>query len=140
MNNNKLYFERLKKKALHDINSEKIDTYDGNLKLSNMELKKISELSLMKHKLLLEHDKVLNILNPLIEEEHKISMKINEINKEICGIEGHKLENNIFITKEYGKTYKCIECGSLIGLDMVSDKDIFVQDRSSKYTRILYKK
>lgn len=140
MDNNKLYFERFNKKALHLNNCNKVDTYYGNVKLSDMELKQINELSLMMRKLLLEHDKVLKILNPLIAEEHKLSMKINEINKEICGIEGHKLENNVIMTKEYGKTYKCIECGSLIGLDMISDKDIFVQDRSSKYTRILYKK
>ena len=140
MDNNKLYFERFNKKAIHLNNCNNLDTYDGNVKLSDMELKKINELSLMMRKLLLEHDKVLKILNPLIAEEHKLSMKINELNKEICGIEGHKLENNIIMTKEYGKTYRCIECGSLIGLDKISDKDIFVQDRSSKYTRILYKK
>ncbi len=140
MDSDKLYVERLKKKLLHDVNNDSLNLYIGCKEMSDCDLKNINELSAIRNNLLKEYMKVLNILNPLVEEEHKLLMQINTVNKKICGIEGHKLDNDLFMTKEYGKTYKCVSCGALIGLDALGYKDTFIRDENKKYVRILYKK
>ena len=87
-----------------------------------------------------EREQVIRVMNQLIQREERLSSEIDEMNKKICGIQGHRLdEESLRPTKTYGFSYTCLVCGQLIRQGMITDKDVLVKN-SNVPKRIRYKK
>ena len=112
---------------------------DDNL-FNDDDEKKMTHLLMMRNGLLREREKVLKILLPLMDEEHKIALQLDDINMQMCEIQGHKFEDRVIKTKQYGDTYKCLMCHKLVALNDVRPRDTFAVKEDNKKVRILYKK
>lgn len=85
-------------------------------------------------------DQIIRVINPLIDREKVLSSKIDKINKKICNIQGHRLdEESLHLTGAYSHGYICLVCGQFIKNSVITDKDVLVKKPDGP-KRIRYKK
>ncbi len=148
----KLKYEKMRARALtmglkqYQINSALVPDGFGPAinndfpELSEEEQKQLASLYDARKLALEEREQVIRVMDPLIEREKKLSFEIDEVNKKICNIQGHRLdEESIQLTKVYGSAYLCVVCGRLVGSSLINDKDVFVKSEDG-LKRIRYKK
>ena len=81
------------------------------------------------------------VRNPFIDKRADLVGDLNNINREICNIRGHRLYGDSRrLTRIYGYVYTCAECGYFIPEAILSNKDVILGKGKHKYTRILYKR
>ena len=79
--------------------------------------------------------------NPFVDRRDDLVGRMNEINREICNIRGHRLYGSSRrFTRIYGYVYTCAECGCYIPELLVNNKDIILGKGKHDYMRILYKR
>ena len=137
----KLKYERLKEKALEmglkeyqikkafipeDIGSEINNNFP---ELNEEEEELLEKLFTDRERAFTERDKIIKIINPLILEEAKLSSEIDKVNKKICNIQGHRLdEDSLHLTGAYSYGYICLVCKQFISSNIISDKDVLVKN------------
>lgn len=116
--------------------------------LTDYDQKKVDKLFSEREELILKYKEISDYLKSSLLEEDTIWNKMQETNREICQIEGHRLSEESYQnstldeydrpTKSFGVWYrKCLVCGKEISQGMINYRDCVVKGEEGP-KRILY--
>lgn len=124
----------------------------NNIKtLTEKESEQLQTLSDKRDELIEEYKKLstqiqplLEQLQPLLEKENQVWDNLEQINQDICQIEGHRLSEKVEITKDsdgyggnlYFKYRKCLICDERIYETNISKDDVVVKGESDNPKRL----
>lgn len=108
----------------------------------------VKQLIARRNNLVDEYRKIGTILEPLIDEEKVVYHELDDVSKQICKMQGHRLSMYPTGLIDYknrklelvGSARVCVICGELIYQDDQTENDVVVTSDERFPKRILYKK
>lgn len=112
--------------------------------LSIEEEGKVDELFEKREQLYEEYEEICEVLENILGKEYKVWKKLNKINRKICEIEGHRLEEKSteIIDEDgygglmsFGFTRRCLVCGAQINEKDIKEEDVVVKGTAEPLKR-----
>lgn len=100
---------------------------------------KRNDLLVKKERLLKEYRMIKHKLEVYQKRKELVKTELDNLNSDICNLSGHVVSNEtLFLTKDYGFVFTCINCGNIISESELTNKDRIII-KNSNHKKIKYK-